>query len=355
MKIQILGPFLPTRRTCTGIATMAEYTIPAFQNHSIKCFDILDGERRYVQPSPDVTIINWLPTEFERLKKFNPAKHTIGWFTFEADRLPSSWVTGANTMDQIWTTSWWSKQMIEGSGVTVPVHVINPVVPSFKQTEKIKADKFTFTYIGDNILRKNIAGLIEAFALAFDGDSTTRLLIKTNGANSYMSGVVNSTLKNLNLRTQPDIAVLTDFMPERDMERLWSQTDCFVSLTHGEGFGLAQFEAAARGIPVITTNWGASKEFLFGSDLLVDSHMVHIPKLEKMLDGIFEPGMCWASPHQDSAIEKMRNVRQGLDQWGLREFYSTQADLIKENLHNTFSKDFCTAAVDNALAELENK
>jgi len=53
-------------------------------------------------------------------------------------------------------------------------------------------------------------------------------------------------------------------MSDSEMVGLYSnpKIKAFISLSHGEGYGLPLFEAAYCGMPVITTNWSGQCDFL---------------------------------------------------------------------------------------------
>jgi glycosyltransferase involved in cell wall biosynthesis len=66
-----------------------------------------------------------------------------------------------------------------------------------------------------------------------------------------------------NLRTPiNNQKIVSEHLPSHLMPALYAAADCFVLPTHGEGWGLPTMEAMAMGLPVITTNWGGSTEFV---------------------------------------------------------------------------------------------
>lgn len=70
---------------------------------------------------------------------------------------------------------------------------------------------------------------------------------------------------------------------------------CLVSGTRGEGFGLTFLEAAACGLPIITTNWSSHTEFL-DYFLKTDYKLVNVPKnLNKFNTAIHEYSNIWVN------------------------------------------------------------
>ena len=110
---------------------------------------------------------------------------------------------------------------------------------------------------------------------------------------------------------------------------LYRQSDCFVFPSKAEGWGLPLIEAAATGLPLITTNYSAQTEFLqdiHSSCLFVDYDMVDIdcPEYTRFYPqtntGVWGQ---WAQPSVDSIAEQMRQA------------YSNHAVLKLEGIKNS--------------------
>jgi glycosyltransferase involved in cell wall biosynthesis len=82
--------------------------------------------------------------------------------------------------------------------------------------------------------------------------------------------------------------------------------DCFVSLSHGEAWGLGAFEAATRGTPVITTAWGGHLDYL-GDDWpgAVRCRLAPAPVWPPYQPSYF-PSQRWAEPDLDAAARLLR-------------------------------------------------
>jgi glycosyltransferase involved in cell wall biosynthesis len=78
--------------------------------------------------------------------------------------------------------------------------------------------------------------------------------------------------------------------------------DCYVSLTHSEGWGLGAFDAAAAGKPVILTGYGAPLEYLPAEHAwLVGCEEVQMPRISYVTYAAR-----WADPDLAQARRLMR-------------------------------------------------
>lgn len=69
----------------------------------------------------------------------------------------------------------------------------------------------------------------------------------------------------------PRIEIVSEHLPSWQLVSFYKSCDAFVLSTHAEGWGLPTHEAMIMGLPVITTNWGGSTEFVTPeSGLLID-------------------------------------------------------------------------------------
>jgi hypothetical protein len=70
-------------------------------------------------------------------------------------------------------------------------------------------------------------------------------------------------------------------------------------------------EAAALDLPVLTTGWSAPAEYLKKDWVtFFDYDMVDVPQ-QYYAQGLFQPGMKWASPRQEDIKRKLRRCHDG--------------------------------------------
>ena len=96
---------------------------------------------------------------------------------------------------------------------------------------------------------------------------------------------------------------------EAEVLGLLQRTDCCLSLTASEGWGLAAFDAACLGTPVVITGFGGQVERL-GADHpgLLPCRMVDAVHPDATL---FEPGMRWAEADLEVAVALLRALAAG--------------------------------------------
>lgn len=67
----------------------------------------------------------------------------------------------------------------------------------------------------------------------------------------------------------PRIEILNSHLSSEEMVMFYQSCDAFVLPTHAEGWGLPTHEAMAMGLPVVTTNWGGTTEFVTSDNALL--------------------------------------------------------------------------------------
>ena len=128
---------------------------------------------------------------------------------------------------------------------------------------RIGRDDFVvfFNFDFGSYYRKNVVGALKAFALAFSGDDTARLVFKTKGAsaNKRQLAEMERAVESLGICSQ--FTHIPQYLPRVDVDGLTAACDVYLSLHKSEGFGIGMAEAMSQGKPVVATNWSANTEF----------------------------------------------------------------------------------------------
>ena len=122
-------------------------------------------------------------------------------------------------------------------------------------------------YVGQFDPRKNVRGLLRAFATAADRDKELRLVIV--GDLGKLSSHLVQALETE--RVPRERVIVTGFVDEATLAALYAGAECLLHAAFLEGFGLTALEALAAGTPVVGYAGGAVAEVVGDAGLLVPS------------------------------------------------------------------------------------
>jgi glycosyltransferase involved in cell wall biosynthesis len=245
--------------------------------------------------------------------------HTV----WETDRLPQRWPALLNSSEGVIVPTEWNRELFAASGVSAPIEVVPHVA-----CEPLRGDGGEPLAIPDDIVvfymisrwdeRKVPALAVQAFLEAFTADDPVALVVKTgaiaevrppdlwgSGSSRFMTTDWQIARLLRNHPRPPRIHLIVDEWDDSRIAGLHTRGDCFLAITHGEGWGVGAADACIYGNPVIATGWSGHLDYLAGSDTLVDYDLVAVSHLA---GGSYEPGQMWAQPHVEHAVELMRRV-----------------------------------------------
>jgi glycosyltransferase involved in cell wall biosynthesis len=251
---------------------------------------------------------------------------TVGNTVWETDKLPDHWPPLLNQVDSIVVPSNINREVMVGCGVTPPIHVVPHVAPRFgppatrgelqqlRQNFGIPDTGTLFFCCEEWNPRKATYKTLAAFLAAFTGVDDVTLVLKTSpygarsGADPTMIPTMALVAELISTHPNPPRVIVIDAgLPRRAIEALHAMSDCYVSLSHGEGWGLGTYESVAAGNPVITTGWGGTLDYLGpGWPYLVDYDLV--PTVNAMSLPSYDPTQRWAAADRDHAVKLMHEV-----------------------------------------------
>ena len=311
----------------------------------------------------DISLQVTIPNEFERMAPVNVG-YTAG---IETTKIAHQWIQKANEMDKIIVVSSHSKQVFDateyqatnketGEQVTLktqtPVEFINYPVKSYETLPELElglTSGFNFLTVAQMGPRKNLQNTIKWFIEEFRNDDVG-LVVKTNIAKNCLMDRkriyhdLTSFLRQQGER-QCKVYLLHGDMTDAEMHALYSndEINAFVSLPHGEGFGLPLFEAAYSGLPVVATGWSGQLDFLVDTEGQEQFYNVAFDlqqvQKEVVWDGVITPDSMWAYARESSAKEQMRLCYENLVDEELSGIEAITNENRAKNLHERFSQE----------------
>ncbi len=199
-----------------------------------------------------------------------------------------------------------------------------------------------FNFDFGSYYRKNIPAALTAFALAFKGDASAKLVFKTKGAEKNKRQVSEMMAKVDELGIGSQFVHISEFLSCADLDGLTGASDVYLSLHKAEGFGLGMAEAMSQGKPVVATNWSANTEFC-----KPDTAWCIPYKMVPILPHEYPVSMKeWAEADVDAAAAALREIRAYPESASKRA--ASGAEFMKEHFSlENFKKSvnlFLTAA-----------
>jgi len=244
----------------------------------------------------------------------------VGVTVWETSHIPDAVAMILNELNAIVVPSEHSKKALVASGVDIPVvvvpHTFDPERWPSPSKDELHPDrereKYIFYAIATPIERKNLKGLMRAYFKAFQGRKDVLLRIKTSGQKPEIAEMANLALEEAELTgSRPPLKVLTGNWPTDKIRAFHLDGDCYVSACRAEGFGLCEMEAKLCGSRVITSEWGAAKEFLIREEVS-DVKTVGGGPYRGALEGEVVKNDRKRHPHPLRANPRRRDVRHRL-------------------------------------------
>ncbi len=301
----------------------------------------------------DVAFQYNLPSEFS----YKGGVKNVGAFAYETTNyLNSGWLENLRLMDKIIVPC-------EDNALSSLVLDKTAVVPHSVDITKFTKDHdlmdfglpknaVKFYTISEFNRRKNIPALIAAYLSTFTDDDNVILIVKTHMANRD-SAATSAAMKELvndfkhalgrfaDHRRYPKIALLTNYMPDNQIESLHATGDIFVSASHGEAWCLPAVDALGFGNPVIGPDYGAFKDYVVedANGILVSGMMSPVMGVMEAPRGLYTSDELWFNidiGHLSEAMRVAYDNTNGVfgDDYKIKNHHSVKANYSREVVGN---------------------
>ncbi|WP_236790236.1 FkbM family methyltransferase [Amycolatopsis sp. GM8] len=234
-------------------------------------------------------------------------RYRIGLWAWELEDFPGSMHHAFGLLDEVWTISDFCRTAFAKHSPipvkTIPVPVRDPGEPVRPERKPGDPVRFLFAFDFNSVAqRKNPWGTVAAFKKAFLSRDDVHLTIKT--INSERHPLEAERLRAA-VAGDERIELIERYLSLDELHKLYERSSCYVSLHRSEGFGLTVAEAMARAMPVISTDYSSTTEFLDEhTGWPVPYRMVPVGKGSEPYDA----NSMWADPDLGAAAAAMRQV-----------------------------------------------
>lgn len=242
------------------VCILTDYTLPSF----VRVGELY--EATFKKMGWQVSHISFHEKDSQALRSFDILFHNvngrnfipvqgsknIAFFVHEWSHYPPQWAPYLDDFDALWATTEHCQQIASRSGLKPPVYWIPPAIDLGEfptKTDYTPHTPFRFIYVGDWHFRKGLHLLFEAWDLAFPELNTAQLTIKTSADCPIEAH-------------RKDIQIIKDHWSRERIYQAYLNSDCYVTASLGEGWGLPVLEAICCGLPVCANLWGGHGSML---------------------------------------------------------------------------------------------
>jgi hypothetical protein len=280
--------------------------------------------------------------------------YRIGYFYWEADKLPESWGKSIKTLDEIWAPCNLVKEVCIDSGYNGEIKVVPTPCEDWESDKKLFIPAPGMNYnIDDSIYkfysifqwhsRKGYRTLLNSYYKAFNRGDRVILILKVNPIRpqeSYIQKIKDEILeikRKLNQQYYPPVYLIHGIVGLEEIRAIHNSADCFVLPHHGEGWGMPIHDAMLQGKQIITTKYGGITEWLSSSSAHIIEHKMG-PVQDMSWNKYYNKKQNWAYPMEDHLVSIFRDVYLN------HESYSNKGSEAKK-----IAKDFTINSISKVI------
>lgn len=273
----------------------------------------------------------------------------IQWIVFESTRVPEIIMRTMLRADVVWVPSDWGRDTLIANGLdSERVDVVPEGVDTHRYHPwQVRSQRpvCRFLTVGKFEQRKSQLETLEAWAGVFSQRQDVELVIKT-GYFTNSEAKAQQLVHAVRSRHLNNVEVIWGDMDTDALTHLYRSADVFVLPSRGEGWGLPLIEAAAIGLPVVTTWYSGHTQYLQSSSVVpvaYDLEPIGCPEFQQYYPTADGNWGHWARPRVDSIAVALQYALDNL---------STLTAKAKQNAMAIRRQFGWAASVDRAVEVL---
>lgn len=279
---------------------------------------------RNIKPSsrPDIAISLQLPNEWDpQLGNFNVGMTAA----VETTTCNPEWIDACDKMDKIIVPSSFTKTVLNNTRKSIKNIDVVPESYDDIFAQEPNSQPFDFStnfnfllvgqLTGKDVLtdRKNIFNTVKWICETFPNNPNVGIVLKTNfGQNTHSDReitdkIMQMLVKEVRKTDFPKIHLIHGNLSNEEMNALYHhpKIKAFVTLSHGEGFGIPVLEAAVAGLPMIAVDWSGYTDFLHKGKFIKVAYNLQEVHRSKVDGKIFMSGTKWSQALESDFKKKL--------------------------------------------------
>jgi glycosyltransferase involved in cell wall biosynthesis len=243
----------------------------------------------------------------------------IGCTVWDSTRLPDSWIRPFTMVDRIWVPSNWARGVLGDNGVALERVDVMPEgvdATTFRLDGPVMTNignlsGFKFINVGKYEECKATGEMIKAFDDEFAGKKDVWFILFC--FNHFdKDHDLRAAIRALELHDPGRLLFVPQVATHKDPAKLYRSCNAFLGASRAEGWGLCHMEAAACGLPLVTTNYSAPSEWAAGHAYFLDYGMTKV-KVPFFTSRDGDHGE-WAEPNWEQFRHTMRHLVDNPDE-----------------------------------------
>ncbi len=197
------------------------------------------------------------------LIKLPNAKIRICYSMFEASEIPLEWVYIINRQfDMVLVPAEYLIDVYENCGVNKKILLLEPGIRgiekfiNYKNEIKLNNNKFVFCYSSYFFERKNHLAVLKSFYNAFSNSQNFKLILHGKFGETKVLKCLKDFIEDKSIT---NVEILDKYLDRDAYFDLIVKSNCYVSVSMGEGFSITPRESIAAGVPTIVSDSIAQK------------------------------------------------------------------------------------------------